>query len=295
MGFVADDKETWTTEHLPIGIRGMQEWPPVAQEKFAWETRLKALPIFARIWKVPPDSMISSMDRVCFVPSTRLKLNKKTELGWMHVDQSRRGRRGNLECFQGFITLNEIGASEVALEVMKGAHKCHRKFFEERHPLNTETELKTKNSDWFKFAAEDIAWYEKQPNVERTRVHAKAGSLVLWDSRLPHHAMPPRDNNERSDVDRYVIYTCFTPRAWANEATLKHRVKAFEGGRATPHWPHDKRMFNFKPRTYGNELPLADFDVAKQLKKLKDESSDYELIKTLAGYPPSSSSTSKRC
>lgn len=285
-GFKANDKSTWVTETLPWGIRGMQEWPPVAQEKYVWDTRLKALPVFAKLWNTAEDAMISSMDRVCFVPSTRLKLNKKTQFGWMHLDQASRLRRGNLECFQGFITLNDIGENEVALEVLAGAHRYHRKFFEECMPMNSERELKCKNKEWLKFTPEDLAWFEKQEGVKRTRVHAKAGALVLWDSRIPHHAMPPKDNAKRSKVDRYVIYTCMVPLSWTDEKTRKYRTNAFLNGRGTPHWPHDRSMFGLKPQTYGAELPCPKFSIPDQLRRLKTKSTpkEYEQIKALVGY-----------
>lgn len=66
--------------------------------------------------------------------------------------------------------------------------------------------------------------------VKVTRVHAKKGSLILWDSRLPHHAVPPVEGNmlfmervvgllsvQRSGRARFCIYVCMVPRRLGTE------------------------------------------------------------------------------
>jgi ectoine hydroxylase-related dioxygenase (phytanoyl-CoA dioxygenase family) len=227
------------------------------------------------------------MDRVCFVPYERLKLNAVTADGWMHMDQSRRHRRGTLECVQGLVTLNDIGAGEVALEVFEGAHRYHKLFFEQCMPLDSEEEKAANKRDWCRLSAEQKQWYLQQKGVKQVRVHAKAGSLILWDSRLPHHAMPPRDNSQRSKVDRSVIYSCMVPRSWATPKILKKRIKAFENGRATSHWPQDGNTFQYKPRTYSSDIELfeSDFDPQeRQLKFLPTQTTNYPLLRRLVGY-----------
>ena len=230
------------------------------------------------------------MDRVCFVPYERLRINKANQAGWPHLDQARATRRGTLECVQGFVTLNDIGPNEVALQVYEGAHKYHKRFFEEVVCKDADRAHKCANDDWCKFdaaAGTDRAWYMAQPGVKEVRVHAPAGSLILWESRLPHHAMPPADNAQRSRVDRFVIYSCMVPRAWASDAVLAKRIKSFEAGRATPHWPHEGKAFPHKPRTYGKDTTLLDpnFDPrVRQLPALETRTTNYGLVKRLVGF-----------
>jgi hypothetical protein len=252
-----------------------------------WEARLAAAPVFASLWGCPKEELISSMDRACFVPYTRLKINAKNKMGWLHMDQARLQRRGTLECVQGFVTLNDIGPGEVALTVYEGAHKHHGRFFSEH--LDAERSGKCANADWLKFEEADKAWYLAQEGVRETRVHAPAGSLVLWESRLPHHAMPPLEPAARSQIDRYVIYTCMVPRAWALPGALEKRIAAFEAGRATSHWPQDSKLFGLKPRVYGGKpedvLLDPNYDpVKKQVEKLPQTVSDFPLLKKLVGY-----------
>ncbi len=287
-GFVKRNRATWTTPNLPHSTRGMHDWPPVAQEAWVWDVRLAAADVFASLWDCPKDDLISSMDRVCFVPYNRLKLNARTAKGWPHMDQSRVTRRGTLECVQGFVTLNPIGAGEVALTVYEGAHVHHAAFFKEHLSRDHDRFTKCAKADWIKFdEASDRAWFMAQPGVKEVRVHAPAGSLILWDSRLPHHAMPPADNAQRSTIDRYVVYVCMTPRAWATEDVLKKRIRSHETGRTTPHWPHDGGVFPLKPRLYSKDVTLLDptFDPAKlQVAHLPEEVADYALLRRLVGY-----------
>eukprot|EP00913_Durusdinium_trenchii_P014018 g13163.t1 len=81
-------------------------------------------------------------------------------------------------------------------------------------------------------------------------VAAKAGDLILWDSRTVHCNTPgwaPEAEGmpftqcaqmEEWQLLREVGYVCMTPAAWASDETLEQRRKAFEEGISTSHWPH---------------------------------------------------------
>lgn len=277
-GFKADDPSTWTPKTVPPNLRGMQNWPPVAQEPWVWETRLSTAPVFADLWDCEKHNLLSSMDRVCFVPPSRLRTTKT----WWHLDQTNTEIRGKLACYQGFVTLEDIGEGEVALEVMSGAHRHHAAFFEEH--LSPEARKACQNGNWHKFTPEDRDWYVNHDDVRPERVHMPAGSLVLWDSRLPHHARPPADPKKRSDLARFVIYTCMLPRGDTPEKVLAKRIKAHNEGRAMSHWPNAPKLFALKPRTYGQELPCSNFDVDAMLDRARSKVSDRALMRRLVGY-----------
>lgn len=112
----------------------MQDYPPVSQEHWVWNARLATAPIFSSLWQTHQSGLISSMDRVCFVPPTQL-LSGKT---WWHLDQSRSTRIGSLQCVQGMLVLEDIDESDVALQVMAGTQKYHGKFFTEHMKGDTE-------------------------------------------------------------------------------------------------------------------------------------------------------------
>jgi hypothetical protein len=226
---------------------------PTNRVPFRWKAVLRTAPYFAELWNVNEEDLIASMDRICFVPYERLKMTARNEFGWPHLDQSREGRRGPLKCVQGLVTFNPIGPGEVALVVYQNSHKHHARFFTERVEHDADRNKTSLKKDFCKLTEQDRAWYLAQPGVEEVRVHAPEGSLILWDSRTVHHALPPLDNTQRSMMDRYVLYSCMVPRAWAKPSAIAKRIQHFENGRSTPHWPHDGLSFPSKPRVYSKE------------------------------------------
>lgn len=72
-------------------------------------------------------------------------------------------------------------------------------------------------------------------------VSAKAGDLVLWDSRTIHANTPALEkpvNRPDDELLRAVSYVCMTPKHLANEAVLQARRNAFDKRIARGHWPH---------------------------------------------------------
>lgn len=277
-GFRADDSSTWTQKGTrPWNTRGIQEYPPVAHEHWVWEARLQAAPVFEALWQTPARDQISSFDRACFVPSGRYPRTSD----WLHLDQASEKRRGTLQCVQGMLVLEDIGDSEVALEVLRGAHLHHEQLF--AAPSLTEKRLnKCKSAEWLKLTEADIKWYSGQKNVERIRIKARKGSLILWDSRLPHHAVPPCTGAQGKD--RFCIYVCMLPRRCATQARLKAHRKYFDEGRATSHWPQDAKVFQEKPQLYGQPLPEYIFDPRAQLHQRDTRVPDRDLMRRLAGF-----------
>lgn len=81
-------------------------------------------------------------------------------------------------------------------------------------------------------------------------VEAKAGDLILWDSRLIHGGLVgpgPTAQDETTEATpapaeelvRLAFTVCMTPKDLADPRVLKHRRKAFQTGRALTHWPHE--------------------------------------------------------
>jgi hypothetical protein len=263
IGFDRHDTATWQpASHRPMSTRGMHDYPPVAQEGWVWDLRLQCAPVFGQLWQTRPEDLITSMDRVCFLPNSQLAVGK----GWMHIDQSRRSRRGALHCMQGMLLLEDIGPGEVALEVISGSHKHHGAFFE--HQLDATRSEETAARDWLKLKQDDLDWYEAQSSVARTRIHAKAGDLILWDSRIPHHAVPPAGRSARSTLPRFTVYVSMLPRRLAKADRLRAKRRQFVEGRATSHWPQDSKVFGKYPSLYGKQLPeYPGFELGRQLEK----------------------------
>eukprot|EP01052_Picozoa_sp_SAG31_P001852 SAG31_NODE_62_length_28678_cov_21.548270_23_plen_183_part_00 len=83
-------------------------------------------------------------------------------------------------------------------------------------------------------------------------VTAKAGSLVLWDSRTVHcntpgteDAAPPgpaASAPQNLELLRIASYVAMVPRAFASNAVLAQRVDAWEGYNRTNHCPQHPRF-----------------------------------------------------
>jgi hypothetical protein len=74
----------------------------------------------------------------------------------------------------------------------------------------------------------------------RKLVTAKAGDLLLWDSRTIHCSSPATRTPETStdDLLRAVAYICMTPeRLVTDKSIIWQRKMAYELGLTTTHWP----------------------------------------------------------
>lgn len=236
--------------------------------KLVWDIRQenKVIDTFAKIWNVNKNDLLTSFDGLSFhLPPEITKRGWYRGNDWYHTDQSR--TKKELCCVQGMVTLFDINDGDASFCYMDKSHKLHQPFFDD-HP-----EI-TSKSDWYKLKGDDYNYFK---NCPQKRVKAKAGSLILWDSRLFHCGSEPLKTRKKPNF-RGVIYVCMTPRDFSDERNMKKKIKAFNNSRTTSHWPHDIKIFSKKPHTYGQEL--ADI---KELEPVKfDDLTD--IGKKLAGF-----------
>mmetsp|Transcript_80144 Transcript_80144/g.248728 ORF Transcript_80144/g.248728 Transcript_80144/m.248728 type:complete len:231 (-) Transcript_80144:87-779(-) len=74
-------------------------------------------------------------------------------------------------------------------------------------------------------------------------VCARAGDLLLWDSRTIHcNTLPLVEDTDvlcGYDLIRAVAYICMTPAAWCTTEVKSKRATSFTRGVTTSHWPHE--------------------------------------------------------
>jgi hypothetical protein len=168
----------------------------------------------------------------------------KDEKGiWLHTDQK---FSSNDYCIQGMVTLRDVNEGDASLCVIEGSHKYHQE-------LGEKFKLQPK-IDWYKLNDEEMSFLLQEKRLPIKIVKAKAGSLILWNSKTFHQGIESRLPRANPTV-RMVIYVCMTPRKWAKKKDLLKKVKAFEEMRTTSHWPHRVKLFGKAPRTYGKMLP----------------------------------------
>ncbi|CAK9090541.1 unnamed protein product [Durusdinium trenchii] len=236
-----DDVKSWGCKRdwLPDERNGILNGFGFGQSDFMWFLRLrpKVKDAFAAVWST--NDLLVSFDGGNVFRPWRFDPAWRTLGGWYHCDQNTRlgaASRGRC-CVQGLVTLSEASRNSGGLVVVPQSHRDHAEVCE-RSAL-------ARGGDFVPISVNDPI-LEKGPVL----VAAKAGDLILWDSRTVHCNTPgwaPEAEGmpftqcaqmEEWQLLREVGYVCMTPAAWASDETLEQRRKAFEEGISTSHWPH---------------------------------------------------------
>ena len=128
----------------------------------------------------------------------------------------------------------------------EGTHHIHEKYFADRG-------IK-KGGDWQLIEHSVV---NSMKNYKRVN-HVKAGSLVLWDSRVFHQNQYGKPNSE----ERIVQYVCYLPKNHEKNtlAMRKKRQKYFNERRTTSHWPCPIKVNGLQGRTFGNDRLKINYD-----------------------------------
>lgn len=127
----------------------------------------------------PHNDILPYIDRICWrLPDV---LRQEGGLG-LHLDR-RPGINGltsikKYRPIQGFISLTDhYGSESGGLKIVKGFHKIFNEYFDKNSEINFET-----SGEFFRM--HDKSHLKLQKICEA--INVPAGSLVLWDNRLPH-------------------------------------------------------------------------------------------------------------
>lgn len=261
-----DDISTWEDEDwVPSTHNGVFGSHGFGQSAFCWHTRL--LPgvrqAFTAIWDCC-DLLVSFDGGNVFRPWAQ-KEQWRTHGGWWHVDQNVfLPGKSDRSSVQGLVTYIDATPETGGLCVIPGSHKHHISVCERSC-------AQTVRKDCVQVQPGD-------PVLESggQLVCAKAGDLILWDSRCVHCNTPgvvntreaqgePGDSNNgiqqlgaatedtgsmstaepsvqactNSELLRVAGYVCMTPAAWACNDVLAKRKDAFIDNETIDHWPHE--------------------------------------------------------
>mmetsp|Transcript_34546 Transcript_34546/g.99133 ORF Transcript_34546/g.99133 Transcript_34546/m.99133 type:complete len:892 (+) Transcript_34546:131-2806(+) len=208
----------------------------IGQSEVLWF--LRTLPrvkqAFADLWGT--EHLVTSLDGAGVFrpyghdPSWRIE---KTDQGWCHVDQAHKKR--GLHCVQGLVTLKDATEHTGGLVVVPGSHRFFGSDLLKRYEA-------TKDGwNFIALRANDPVLTEGGGGPRL--VCAKAGDLLLWDSRTVHcNTLPLKEDDsvlKGEDLVRAVCYVCMTPAAWCSQQVVSKRRDAFGLGVTTSHWPHE--------------------------------------------------------
>jgi hypothetical protein len=261
-------------------------WPPAGHLIPNWKIRNHPTVknVFARLWNCRESELRVSWDRVCI---QRPRDHTQSQRSWLHADQG--AQLINNRSYQGLVTLVDMPADGGTLIVVPGSHLHHAEFF-----AKFPEQVKASKDNWVKYTEEQLQWLTEEKGLKPLRLSAKAGQLVLWDSRTVHQGSYPLPKTP--PIWRYVTYVCMKPLPKPRNAkdgnTLKRALvkkrKAFETGRVTSHWavpePTSKRtrtgkeqltwqapkLFPVKPQMYGKPMPFAVPNTVVQINTRED-------------------------
>ncbi|MEM7020634.1 MAG: phytanoyl-CoA dioxygenase family protein [Pseudomonadota bacterium] len=177
---------------------------PVHQHQAMWDIRQwpTLYKAFSKIHDT--EKLWVSMDRLSYKPTVSQRLKKdKGAPNAIHIDMDLRKPRSYV---QGVVYLTDTPEE-------RGAWECVPEIFREIR------DGKRASFRW----AEDVSYYEI------VRVPAKAGSIVIWDSRTPHGS-----GFNWSDIPRFAQYVTMNP--IGDEAERKKRVDVWQRCQAPDYW-----------------------------------------------------------
>lgn len=172
-----------------------------------------------------------------------------------HCDQA--FGKPDLRMLQGFVNGTDCAEGDACLRVLQSSHDLFSAF-------GRAFGLTEQLDDWHKLTAEQIRWFVDR-GCRDVCIKAKAGHMVLWDSRTVHFgqapfadASLPPEMRRPDRQPRNVVYVCCAPASWATPKALQMRKEAFgvgvKGvqfrGRTFAHAPHLMRPFAKFPRYY---------------------------------------------
>lgn len=234
--FQKNEPTSWKTIFNMKPLHGMLfQTFALGHAQFAWDIRQhpQVNSIFAKLWNVQGDELLSSFDGVTISLPPEIT-GKGWHIGdWYHSDQ--RFSNNNLHTIQGFINCYDIEEGDGTLTVLESSNKYHKTFAEKFGMTNH-------SSDWYRLKDNEIDFYNNL-GCQKIYVKAKAGSLVLWDSRTIHAGSGPLQDRAKQNT-RLVVYVCQKPRIYASAEDIDKKIKAFENQVLTSHDPCNVRLFD---------------------------------------------------
>lgn len=268
-------KDTWRSFYELYPLHSMLiQHHSIAHSQFVWDVRQnqKVAKVFSKLWseidgkEYKKKDMLSSFDGISIhLPPEETNRGFFRGNTWYHTDQSY--LRNDLECYQGMVMGFDVNEGDATLACIEGSNNYHKKFAKKFK--------KEDKGDWCKLNEEETKWYikkcQKKFDKPQVCVLAKAGDLILWDSRTIHFGKECDKDRKKSNF-RLCVYTCQLPRLHMEEKTkekmLLKKQKAFEELRVTSHWPHKSKLFAKTPRTYGKKMQEVEKIKKPKLTKL---------------------------
>lgn len=157
------------------------------------------------------------------------------------------------------VNLFDSGEFDGGLVFLERSHLLFSDYM--KHHLDQNKRWSLADTDWTPFQA-----------LRKVKPRVKAGTLLLWDSRLFHCGSPPVPSLFQNP--RLCLYICMMPRKGCDPKTLEQRRSAFEKKEMTGHL------------CYGPGFQVEDPCVTKNLPSELPDPKLNPLRKLLIGFDP---------
>ena len=245
-GVACADPASWAG--WPADRRGFLLQGSITQSRGAWYVR--SLPrvreAFEAVWGTR--ALLVSMDALIAWPPWGRTRSPPVSEG-LHLDQNPFDKRG-LQCVQGMVCLYDVDACCGGLAVVPRSHAdAAQEYVRERCPLFRG------RGDWCvlphryyqqkrkqKCCTDDRPAGELAELLQEHLVLARAGDLILWDSRTAHGAhvaVTGASASGHGELARLSLAVCMSPAARASAEVLAERTEGFAEGATFTHWPHE--------------------------------------------------------
>jgi len=241
-GVDRNDISTWG--RWGVDRRGIVTDGGVIQCEGSWYVRglANVKKAFSKIWKT--ESLIVSMDSLLLWRPWWHNSGWKPRTEGLHLDQNPFTKPDKL-CVQGMVALYDVTQETGGLEVV---------------PRSNLPEQKVRLKEvcpHFKTAGDFCMIGFTSPVItERKLLLAKAGDLILWDSRTIHGGVIGVGKDRATDtvpqLCRMSMTVCMVPKERATPDVLEARRDGFIKGFGFTHWPDEINIsshgsFNYKP------------------------------------------------
>ena len=222
-----NDSRTWPSIKQQSHMHNIYTDHGIVHAEFMWRLRQneKIMRVFSDLYACKPEDLLVSYDGVSVqTPPENGNRGGWYKNCWYHVDQSY--TRPEKECFQSWVTGIDVNPGDYTISFFVDSHHSFKDFGEYFNITN--------RGDFFKLKTqEQMQFYESRH--DQIRITCKAGSMVVWDSRLLHSGLEPLKDRETPNT-RMVCFLSYSPRQGVPQWVLLKRRRLFETRRATTHW-----------------------------------------------------------
>ena len=131
------------------------------------------------------------------------------------------------------------------------------------------------HSEWYKFL-DDNKEFMKEKDLKMKRIPMKAGSVILWDSRLAHSSTGWCKDAKKNN--RLQVFVCMKPASCLSPEEIKLRQKAYTAKRASRHLPDHISLFAMNPRYYGPISGYIEYNIPESCEMSETEKKLHGLI-----------------